>query len=345
MSQMRIFVSHCSQDKTFTDALVHALKNAGADVWYDEHNLGAGELLDTLLRELDERTIFIVVLSQAALASEWVLDECKWAFSLRRLDRTRLILPVVAEKIEETDFRGKWLFLAGFTRAEAKSGDNYPSMAEVISKALGFLGLDSKRDTQSEDVVNFLVANGQARLSVNEHDRALSFFDCATQLMPRNFDAWFGKGTALVRMRKLEDARHAFDEARRVRPELAALVWCSLGHELNNASRYESAIEAFESAIDAEPTWPHPYTALGMVLKNLAQVRHDTALFEKSIAASRAAIDLDSLEYAAWGMMAIALRALGREDEAEEAEREELAARKTKQEALAVNPIPDDVDW
>ena len=45
MSQMRIFLSHNHTDIAFSDALAKALRDAGADVWYDEQNLGAGHLL------------------------------------------------------------------------------------------------------------------------------------------------------------------------------------------------------------------------------------------------------------------------------------------------------------
>jgi hypothetical protein len=62
MSQMRIFVSHSSQDKAFCDSLVQAIRAAGADVWYDEQSLGAGHLLDVVNRELAARPVFIVVL-------------------------------------------------------------------------------------------------------------------------------------------------------------------------------------------------------------------------------------------------------------------------------------------
>lgn len=52
MSQMRIFVSHSSADNAFCEALVKALRDADADVWYDQHNLGATSLLDVITREL-----------------------------------------------------------------------------------------------------------------------------------------------------------------------------------------------------------------------------------------------------------------------------------------------------
>jgi predicted esterase len=74
-TQMRIFVSHSSHDNEPCRALVSALRSAGADVWYDEHNLGNGVLRDVIMRELATRPVFVVMLTKAAITSQWVHDE------------------------------------------------------------------------------------------------------------------------------------------------------------------------------------------------------------------------------------------------------------------------------
>lgn len=139
MSQLRIFVSHNSQDKAFCDALVQALRDAGADVWYDEQSFGAGHLLDVINRELASRPVFIVVLSKAAFASRWVTQECQWAFNLYSREPERVILPVTAQPIELSDFNS-WLFLESFRRIEGPSGHPLPQ-AEAIAKTLHTLVL------------------------------------------------------------------------------------------------------------------------------------------------------------------------------------------------------------
>ena len=50
---LRVFVSHSHEDDAFCQPVVTALRDAGADVWYDEHNLGSGNLMDVIMRELD----------------------------------------------------------------------------------------------------------------------------------------------------------------------------------------------------------------------------------------------------------------------------------------------------
>jgi predicted esterase len=49
---MRIFVSHSHKDDWFAHQLVNALRSAGADVWYDEHNMSAGSLNAIIEREV-----------------------------------------------------------------------------------------------------------------------------------------------------------------------------------------------------------------------------------------------------------------------------------------------------
>jgi hypothetical protein len=47
-------------------------------VWYEEHNLGAGQLLEVIQRELEARPVFVALLSKSAFASQWVQRETSW---------------------------------------------------------------------------------------------------------------------------------------------------------------------------------------------------------------------------------------------------------------------------
>jgi hypothetical protein len=87
-TQLKVFLSHSSQDKPVCDQLVTALRGAGADVWYDEHNLGAGQVLEEIQRELKARPVFLVLLSKHAFASQWVRRETTWAFNLATVSQT-----------------------------------------------------------------------------------------------------------------------------------------------------------------------------------------------------------------------------------------------------------------
>ena len=118
-----VFVSHSHQDNAFCHTIVAALRDVGADVWYDEHNLGVGRLGPTIERDLRDRPVFVVILSPAALRSQWVEDETRWACGLQRQDFKRLIQPIIAAPISEDDI---WLFLQDFKRIEAAGYKPYP---------------------------------------------------------------------------------------------------------------------------------------------------------------------------------------------------------------------------
>lgn len=139
MGAPRIFVNHSHEDKDFCDALVRALRAAGADVWYDEHG-GAGQLFDIIQIEVQARAIFLVVLSKAAIASEWVRRECIWAYSLTDGNPSRTLLPVTAGAIEPNDLMGNWFFIKDYRRIEAP-GYNPLRRDVAIEQALRTLGL------------------------------------------------------------------------------------------------------------------------------------------------------------------------------------------------------------
>lgn len=137
LHSMRIFVSHSHKDNTYCHAIVQGLRSAGADVWYDEHNMQPGQLGPSIERELLQRPIFVLVLSPSAVKSSWVENETRWAYGLYRKDSTRVILPVTAESVSEDNI---WLFLREFMRIEA--GDSQPYSAnEAVPRLVQALRL------------------------------------------------------------------------------------------------------------------------------------------------------------------------------------------------------------
>lgn len=129
-SSPRIFVSHSHEDDEYCRAFVDELRRLCGErdaVWYDEHNLTSGELMREIQRQLHQRPIFVVIFTQASLRrSQWVADECTWAYQLYRAEPGRTILPVTGGPIERGDFIPDWLYLEGFRRIEAPGMQPYP---------------------------------------------------------------------------------------------------------------------------------------------------------------------------------------------------------------------------
>lgn len=209
--QMKIFVSHTSSDKAICDRLVASLRSAGADVWYDEHNLGAGTLRPEIMRELAKRPVFIVVLSKAALTSKWVQDECEWAFNLYRRKSARLILPVTASVYDPNDF-DHLLYLEGLTRIEGPDNQPYPPQ-EMIAQTLRILSLTPAGERpvasipQPNESLADLLAQGRALNAQSKHAEALPFFERATSQSPRSAYAWYGVGDTLNSLGRYDGGR------------------------------------------------------------------------------------------------------------------------------------------
>ncbi len=95
-----VFVSHSHQDTAFCERLVRGLRAANMYVWFDEHNLGAGQLPNIIEQELRNSDTFIVVFSPAALTSRWVSSEWYAAWTLLDTGTLRRFIPVIAEPCE-----------------------------------------------------------------------------------------------------------------------------------------------------------------------------------------------------------------------------------------------------
>src|SRR5690348_3931035 len=112
---MRVFISHCYEDRAFGAELARALGAAGVDVWRDEYRPDTGTPLLAIEREIRLRPAFVAVLSAAALRSARVRDECALARELRGRSPDRVIVPTLAGAIEAPRL---WPALADVERVE-----------------------------------------------------------------------------------------------------------------------------------------------------------------------------------------------------------------------------------
>lgn len=89
------FVSHAHADNDLCDRYVAALVKRGVPVWYDRNNAQNGHMLgNEIQRELEQRSAFVVLLTQNALDSFWVNLETQSWLGLMAKDRNRMLLPV-----------------------------------------------------------------------------------------------------------------------------------------------------------------------------------------------------------------------------------------------------------
>lgn len=129
----RIFVSHSHQDNALSQRLVAALQQAGFMVWYDEQYTGPGHLAPIIENELRQADTFVVILSPAALASNWVRSEWYAAWELYGEGKITTFIPVLAETCEVP------LLLRGLRWIDASH-----DLPQSISQLLRMLGVEER---------------------------------------------------------------------------------------------------------------------------------------------------------------------------------------------------------
>ena len=327
--QLRVFVSHASEDRAFCDALVRALIGAGADVWYDERNLGSGVLRREIMRELSARPVFLVVLSKAAFVSSWVQDECEWAYNLYRRKPERLMLPVVGAPYDPGDF-DTLLYIESMKRIEASGNQPYPTDA-AIHHLLRALALTPAGEApvstapQPTESVDDLLTRGKALAAQEQFAEALPLFQRAIQLAPGSFDAWADLGWVLGQLRRHNEQLTACDRALAL-DDKQALVWSNKGGALVGLGNYREALAACDRAITLDPNDPVAWNNKGASLNGLGRHKEALVAIDRALGLSETA--------SRWINKGGALLGLGRYVEA-------LAAYDR---ALALDPT-DDMAW
>lgn len=96
-----LFLSHSSTDKTFVEKLAKDLEGVGVNVWFDKWEIKVGDSLTGKIEEgLQANDYLGLVLSPAAVASEWVKAELSAAWCRQMSSRKIVVLPILYQDCE-----------------------------------------------------------------------------------------------------------------------------------------------------------------------------------------------------------------------------------------------------
>jgi len=88
----QVFVSHAHQDAELAQRLAADLEARGFAVWIAPDSIRPGEKwVEAISRGLDESGVFVVLLTEHAVASRWVTDETNVAIELRNKEQMQFI--------------------------------------------------------------------------------------------------------------------------------------------------------------------------------------------------------------------------------------------------------------
>jgi uncharacterized protein YjbI with pentapeptide repeats len=89
------FISYSSRDEEFAQRLHADLQNKGVRCWFAPHDLPIGaKILDDIDEAIRHRDKLLLVLSEHAIASDWVEDEVTKAFAEERQRQQLVLFPI-----------------------------------------------------------------------------------------------------------------------------------------------------------------------------------------------------------------------------------------------------------
>lgn len=97
----KAFLSYSHEDKVFAETIARALRSNGIEVWFDEWEIKAGDsLVQKIFAEgLRDCDIFLVVLSEISVRSNWVRHELDAAM-VKKIEGITRIIPLIKEKCD-----------------------------------------------------------------------------------------------------------------------------------------------------------------------------------------------------------------------------------------------------
>lgn len=145
----------------------------------------------------------------------------------------------------------------------------------------------------SSDAVETAVKNGWELLEADNPQAALDTFDRALESEEKLYQAWVGRGDALVHLNRLEEGIAAYDRALALKPNYST-AWSHKGDVLYDLQRINEAIESWDKALEIQPndaqTWTNKGIALGLKL----------ARWEEAIACWQKSLQLDPSDSDTW---------------------------------------------
>jgi tetratricopeptide (TPR) repeat protein len=253
MAQRSIFISFSHRDSTLVERLAAALRSAGAEVWYDEPSLMAGDAWVSVLQQAIERaSIFVVVLTPSSVVSPWVQREIGLALTLQRREPDRIIVPIEVGEVEIP------LLLESYLRIRYDPNKPFDNLVNPLIRALDLQALPASAiqapvlNQGSPDIhdleVSGLIAEGDELRDQGRFELALMQYEKAIEKDPASPRAWALKASVLAVLGRLEDSLQAFNEALQRNP-MFVTAWRGKVEILRKLHEYGEVVDACDHVL------------------------------------------------------------------------------------------------
>ncbi len=118
--QYDVFLRHNAQDKPRVRRLAQRLKRAGVRVWFDEWNVGPGDIIALKVDEgLEQSRVLLLCISPNALTSGWVALERSTAIHRDPANTGRRFIPLLLADCELPDTLRRYKYVDFREEADA----------------------------------------------------------------------------------------------------------------------------------------------------------------------------------------------------------------------------------
>lgn len=126
-------------------------------------------------------------------------------------------------------------------------------------------------------------SQGVAQLSRDDYERALPFFERATEMDPNYAEAWYQAGFCFGILGRHTEALRASKQAAKLRPEWAE-THINIGASSFALNDFKTAAEAYKQAIKLDDVNPDTQYALGLSLNRLNRTDEEILAYRRALA-------------------------------------------------------------
>ena len=127
---------------------------------------------------------------------------------------------------------------------------------------------------------------------LGRYEAAVSCFDKALKIDPRNANVWYNKGTSLHNLDRYEAAISCYEITLEIDPR-HALAWYNKGVIFHNLGQYEAAIDCYDKALEVDSRYAPTWSNKGVILAKLGR-------YEAAIGCYDKALEIDPKDASAW---------------------------------------------
>jgi tetratricopeptide (TPR) repeat protein len=124
---------------------------------------------------------------------------------------------------------------------------------------------------------------GTSAAQIEKPDEAIHAFQKAASLEPRNAQALYNMGKAMIEQGKLEEATESFSRAISLKPDYAK-AYNNMGAALQAQGQLNEAIEAYTKAVSINPDFYDAYYNLGNALREQGKLKEAIEAYNKTLA-------------------------------------------------------------